>query len=166
MKADGWMRVVGGKLLRFWRRILRKIRRGMMMVRLLFHFPIPSLYAFLVLGVRYLGREGGIGQLREGRGLIDADDIDHMRRVVSYCKRHLAQEEKAKQDTNSKSYKSLKNWGHDALKAWFFYSRPDKWMETAPKTPYRMTNELEWDTPPRHPTPLLDFNTIWPQPLR
>jgi hypothetical protein len=43
-------------------------------------------------------------------------DIDHMRRVVSYCKRHLAQEERAKQDTNSKSYRSLKNWGHDALK--------------------------------------------------
>ncbi|KAL4923136.1 DUF3140 domain-containing protein [Aspergillus undulatus] len=44
------------------------------------------------------------------------EDIDHMRRVVSYCKRHLAQEEKAKQDTSSKSYRSLKNWGHDALK--------------------------------------------------
>ncbi|KAL4895367.1 hypothetical protein BDV59DRAFT_173784 [Aspergillus ambiguus] len=43
-------------------------------------------------------------------------DIDHMRRVVSYCKRHLAQEEKAKQDTESRSYKSLKNWGHDPLK--------------------------------------------------
>jgi len=47
----------------------------------------------------------------------DADDVAHMRRVAAYCKRHLAQEEKAKQDTNSKSYKSLKNWGHDALKA-------------------------------------------------
>lgn len=44
-------------------------------------------------------------------------DVDHMRRVVSYCKRHLAQEEKAKQNTNSRSYRSLKNWGHDALKA-------------------------------------------------
>ncbi|KAI5847161.1 hypothetical protein DFP73DRAFT_544399 [Morchella snyderi] len=44
------------------------------------------------------------------------EDIDHMRKVVSYCKRHLAQEEQAKKNTNSKSYKSLKNWGHDALK--------------------------------------------------
>lgn len=44
-------------------------------------------------------------------------DIEHMRRVVAYNKRHLAQEEKAKQDTKSKSYKSLKNWGHDPLKA-------------------------------------------------
>jgi Protein of unknown function (DUF3140) len=46
----------------------------------------------------------------------DQDDIAHMRRVAAYCKRHLAQEEKAKHDTNSKSYKSLKNWGHDAHK--------------------------------------------------
>ncbi|RAL03921.1 DUF3140 domain-containing protein [Aspergillus ibericus CBS 121593] len=43
-------------------------------------------------------------------------DVDHMRRVVAYCKRHLAQEGTAKQDTDSKSYRSLKNWGHDALK--------------------------------------------------
>ncbi|KAE8444134.1 hypothetical protein EG329_000822 [Mollisiaceae sp. DMI_Dod_QoI] len=47
----------------------------------------------------------------------DQDDIEHMRRVVAYCKRHLAQEEKAKRDEGSKSYKSLKNWGHDAKKA-------------------------------------------------
>jgi len=47
----------------------------------------------------------------------DQDDIDHMRKVVAYCKRHLAQEEKAKQNTDSKSYKSLKNWGHDPLKS-------------------------------------------------
>ena len=47
----------------------------------------------------------------------DDEDLAHMRKVVAYCKRHLAQEEKAKQDTNSKSYKSLKNWGHDPLKS-------------------------------------------------
>ncbi|KAI4235060.1 MAG: hypothetical protein LQ349_003408 [Xanthoria aureola] len=46
----------------------------------------------------------------------DEDDLQHMRKVVSYCKRHLAQEEKAKQNTDSKSYKSLKNGGHDPLK--------------------------------------------------
>lgn len=46
----------------------------------------------------------------------DEEDIQHMRKVVSYNKRHLAQEEKAKQGTSSKSYKSLKNWGHDAQK--------------------------------------------------
>ncbi|EPE24731.1 hypothetical protein GLAREA_08584 [Glarea lozoyensis ATCC 20868] len=53
------------------------------------------------------------GREREG---YDDDDLAHMRKVVAYCKRHLAQEEKAKQDTESKSYKSLKNWGHDAQK--------------------------------------------------
>ncbi len=47
----------------------------------------------------------------------DDEDVPHMRKVVDYCKRHIAQEEKAKQDTNSKSYKSFKNWGHDAQKA-------------------------------------------------
>ncbi|KAI5927887.1 hypothetical protein F4810DRAFT_162003 [Camillea tinctor] len=47
----------------------------------------------------------------------DDDDIDHMRRVVAYCKRHLAQEGKAKQDPESKSARSLKNWGHDPAKA-------------------------------------------------
>lgn len=50
------------------------------------------------------------------------DQIQHMRKVASYCKRHLAQEsgsleekdpEEAKQ---TKSYISLKNWGHDPLK--------------------------------------------------
>lgn len=46
----------------------------------------------------------------------DSDDLQHMRRVVAYCKRHLAQEETAKRNTNSKSYKSLKNWGHDPFK--------------------------------------------------
>ncbi|KAL9093812.1 MAG: hypothetical protein Q9159_000114 [Coniocarpon cinnabarinum] len=50
--------------------------------------------------------------------LYDEDeDLPHMRKTASYLKRHLAQEEKAKNDTESKSYKSLKNWGHDPLKA-------------------------------------------------
>ena len=43
-------------------------------------------------------------------------DVEHMRRVVSYCKRHLAQEERAKMKPGSLSYRSLKNWGHDAFK--------------------------------------------------
>ncbi|KAI9863037.1 MAG: hypothetical protein M1824_000725 [Vezdaea acicularis] len=46
----------------------------------------------------------------------DEEDVAHMRKVVAYCKRHLAQEETAKRDTASKSYRSLKNWGHDASK--------------------------------------------------
>ncbi|KAI9687073.1 MAG: hypothetical protein M1822_002483 [Bathelium mastoideum] len=47
----------------------------------------------------------------------DQDDIDHMRKVVAYCKRHLAQEQSAKQNPGSKSAKSLKNWGHDPQKS-------------------------------------------------
>ncbi|WWD16139.1 hypothetical protein CI109_100564 [Kwoniella shandongensis] len=50
------------------------------------------------------------------------EDVDHMRRVVSYCKRHLAQETKLKDSKSpeelekSKSTRSLKNWGHDPMK--------------------------------------------------
>lgn len=39
----------------------------------------------------------------------DSDDIPHMRKVVSYNKRHLAQEGAAKKNPDSKSAKSLKN---------------------------------------------------------
>jgi hypothetical protein len=50
------------------------------------------------------------------------DDLQHMRKVASYCKRHLAQEGKLKDSKSeeelkeSKAYRSLKNWGHDMLK--------------------------------------------------
>ncbi|KAK0542771.1 hypothetical protein OC846_005716 [Tilletia horrida] len=50
------------------------------------------------------------------------DDLAHMRKVVAYCKRHIAQEDKLKQSKSpeeleqTKSAKSLKNWGHDPLK--------------------------------------------------
>lgn len=50
------------------------------------------------------------------------DQIQHMRKVASYCKRHLAQEkgsleEKEPEEAKkTKSYISLKNWGHDPLK--------------------------------------------------
>ena len=40
------------------------------------------------------------------------DDLPHMRKVVGYVNRHLAQEEKAKRDPDSRSAKSLRNWGH------------------------------------------------------
>ncbi|KAG5927911.1 hypothetical protein E4U42_001553 [Claviceps africana] len=50
------------------------------------------------------------------------DQIDHMRKVVAYCKRHLAQESAANAEKSTeelkktKSYASLKNWGHDIVK--------------------------------------------------
>jgi hypothetical protein len=43
------------------------------------------------------------------------DDLDHMRRVVSYVKRHRAQ--KPKGDVEDTAWRhSLMNWGHDPLK--------------------------------------------------
>lgn len=45
-----------------------------------------------------------------------------MHKVVAYCARHLAQESHMKDEKSpeelekTKSYKSLKNWGHDSLK--------------------------------------------------
>lgn len=50
------------------------------------------------------------------------DQIQHMRKVASYCKRHLAQESGSLEEKDpeeakkTKSYISLKNWGHDPLK--------------------------------------------------
>ncbi|PTB44147.1 uncharacterized protein TrAFT101_002704 [Trichoderma asperellum] len=50
------------------------------------------------------------------------DHVSHMRKVVAYIKRHLAQEEKAnskkpvEEVKKTKSYASLKNWGHDTIK--------------------------------------------------
>ena len=52
----------------------------------------------------------------------EEDDLGHMREVVSYYKRHLAQEKKAKQDSDSKCYKSLKN-----------YTSPDSIPEPEPQ---------------------------------
>ncbi len=43
------------------------------------------------------------------------DDIEHMRRVVSYVHRHQAQEPKGEVEDSSWRY-SLMNWGHDPLK--------------------------------------------------
>ncbi len=43
------------------------------------------------------------------------DDIDHMRRVVSYVHRHQAQGPKDDVENSNWRY-SLMNWGHDPLK--------------------------------------------------
>ena len=48
--------------------------------------------------------------------MYDEDGISHTRKVASCCKCHLAQEDKVEQNTDSKSYESLKNRGHDDLK--------------------------------------------------
>ncbi len=43
------------------------------------------------------------------------EDIDHMRRVVSYVHRHQAQQPKGDVEDSNWRY-SLMNWGHDPLK--------------------------------------------------
>ena len=44
------------------------------------------------------------------------DDLAHMRKVVGYVKRHLAQEPSHEDVETSKWRYSLMNWGHDPLK--------------------------------------------------
>ncbi|GAA4543340.1 DUF3140 domain-containing protein [Mycobacterium paraffinicum] len=44
-----------------------------------------------------------------------ADDYAHMRKVVSYAKRHLAQRPRGDIDESAWRY-SLMNWGHDPSK--------------------------------------------------
>jgi hypothetical protein len=43
------------------------------------------------------------------------EDLDHMRRVVSYIHRHQAQQPKGDVEDSNWRY-SLMNWGHDPLK--------------------------------------------------
>ena len=50
---------------------------------------------------------------KKGKNLSD-DDVHEMKRVVSYIKRHLAQEPKEVEGSNWEY--SLKNWGHDPEK--------------------------------------------------
>jgi Protein of unknown function (DUF3140) len=53
--------------------------------------------------------------LEKNRTDYSSDDIDHMRRVVSYVHRHQSQ--KPEGDVrNSNWRRSLLNWGHDPLK--------------------------------------------------
>jgi hypothetical protein len=46
----------------------------------------------------------------------DEQDIDHMKRVISYIKRHSAQKPQKEKIENSRWRYSLMNWGHDPLK--------------------------------------------------
>ena len=72
--------------------------------------------------------EGGGGESKgheSGRRIVEIldknksdytdDDVDHMRRVVSYVHRHTAQKPKDGVEDSNWRY-SLMNWGHDPLK--------------------------------------------------
>ena len=64
------------------------------------------------------GHESGrkiVELLEKNKTDYSSDDIDHMRRVVSYVRRHRSQ--KPEGDVkNSDWRRSLLNWGHDPLK--------------------------------------------------
>ncbi|OBH89782.1 DUF3140 domain-containing protein [Mycobacterium sp. E2733] len=54
--------------------------------------------------------------LRAKRSDLAADDYAHMRKVVGYAKRHLAQRPRGDIDESAWRY-SLMNWGHDPTKS-------------------------------------------------
>lgn len=54
--------------------------------------------------------------LKAKRGDLKADDYAHMRKVVGYAKRHLAQRPHGNIDESAWRY-SLMNWGHDPTKS-------------------------------------------------
>lgn len=54
--------------------------------------------------------------LRKPRAELSDDDLHHMRRVVGYVHRHLAEGGPAEDKEGSRWRYSLMNWGHDPLK--------------------------------------------------
>jgi hypothetical protein len=54
--------------------------------------------------------------LRKHRDELTADDRKHMRKVVGYIKRHLAQKPEKEEIEHSRWRASLMSWGHDPLK--------------------------------------------------
>lgn len=76
-----------------------------------------------------VGQDSGDGESighKSGKRIIDIkktkkdnliqEDYDHMNKVIGYVKRHVAQEPSGDVE-NTPWYYSLKNWGHDPLKA-------------------------------------------------
>ena len=51
--------------------------------------------------------------LRKPKGALTADDYAHMRKVVGYIRRHMAQGGPAEDVEHSRWRYSLMNWGHD-----------------------------------------------------
>ena len=54
--------------------------------------------------------------LTKHKAELGEDDYAHMRKVVGYIKRHLAQKPEKEKIKESNWRYSLKNWGHDPLK--------------------------------------------------
>ncbi len=78
------------------------------------------------VGWTHDGESEAVGHL-EGRRIVDVlhkkkadlddEDYRHMRKVVGYVHRHLAQGGPAADTKHSRWRASLMNWGHDPLKA-------------------------------------------------
>ena len=67
-----------------------------------------------------IGRKSGkriIKILTKPKKDLTEDDYHHMKKVISYISRHLAQGGPAKDKEHSAWRYSLKNWGHDPLKS-------------------------------------------------
>jgi hypothetical protein len=77
------------------------------------------------VGWTHDGESEAVGH-QEGRRIVEIqhkrksdltdDDYAHMRKVVGYVRRHLAQHGPAEDKEHSRWRYSLKNWGHDPLK--------------------------------------------------
>ena len=64
------------------------------------------------------GHESGrkiVGLLEKNKSDYTDEDVDHMKKVNSYVKRHLGQGPKNNSEDSKWRY-SLMNWGHDPLK--------------------------------------------------
>ena len=71
-------------------------------------------------GSESVGHESGrrIVEIRsKKKAELSADDYDHMRKVVGYVHRHLAQRPQKEAIEDSRWRYSLMNWGHDPLKS-------------------------------------------------
>jgi hypothetical protein len=73
-------------------------------------------------GGESVGHESGrriVDLLRTKKDDLSDDDVAHMRKVVAYVKRHLAQrpDKSAEELEHARWTASLKNWGHDPLRS-------------------------------------------------
>lgn len=67
-----------------------------------------------------VGHQSGrhiVAILRKSAEDLDEEDLQHMRKVVSYVHRHLAQRHRLTHEVESSKWRhSLMDWGHDPLK--------------------------------------------------
>jgi Protein of unknown function (DUF3140) len=70
-------------------------------------------------GGESIGHDSGrriVAILRKKKDELDEEDYAHMRRVVGYVRRHLAQRPTKERIEDSRWRYSLMNWGHDPCK--------------------------------------------------